>query len=126
MESGVDFVAVDMPQANRLTIHILAAVAEHERELISQRTKAAMARAKARGTRLGNPRIEEAREKALAMHRAQRAAPEVTKLMADWRAQGKALREIDWELNRQGLRPPRGCRWYAETVGDQLDALPQL
>ena len=46
MESGVEFVAVDMPQANRLTIHILAAVAEHERELISQRTKAVLQAAK--------------------------------------------------------------------------------
>jgi len=60
MESGVDFVAVDMPQANRLTIHILAAVAEHEREMISARTKAALAQAKARGTRLGNPQPHEA------------------------------------------------------------------
>lgn len=52
MESNVDFVAVDMPDANRLTIHILAAVAEHERELISKRTKDALAQAKARGTKL--------------------------------------------------------------------------
>jgi DNA invertase Pin-like site-specific DNA recombinase len=43
MESGVDFVAVDFPQANRLTVHILAAVAKHERRLISERTKAALA-----------------------------------------------------------------------------------
>src|SRR3954470_682484 len=53
MESGVEFVAADFPQANRLTIHILAAVAEHEAEMVSKRTKDALAAAKARGQRLG-------------------------------------------------------------------------
>ena len=60
MESGVEFVAADMPFANKLTIHILAAVAEHEREAISARTKAALAAAKARGVKLGGPKLNEA------------------------------------------------------------------
>src|SRR6476646_2067188 len=57
MESRVDFVCCDMPDANRLTIHILAAVAEHEREMIVQRTKDGLATAKRRGVALGNPAL---------------------------------------------------------------------
>src|SRR6267378_4434800 len=53
MESGVEFVAVDNPHASKLMLHMLAAFAEHEREQISSRTKAALAAAKARGVKLG-------------------------------------------------------------------------
>lgn len=53
MESGVEFFACDMPVANRLTVHMLAAVAENEARMISDRTRVALAEAKRRGTRLG-------------------------------------------------------------------------
>lgn len=55
MESGVEFIACDNPQANNLMLHMLAAFAEHEREQISERTRAALQAAKARGVKLGNP-----------------------------------------------------------------------
>lgn len=55
MESGVEFIACDMPQANKFTIHIFAALAEQEADLISQRTKSALAELKAKGVKLGNP-----------------------------------------------------------------------
>ena len=60
MEAGVEFLAVDNPHANKLTVHILAAVAQHEREMISERTKAALQAAKDRGVRLGNPNLSKA------------------------------------------------------------------
>src|SRR5437870_2412558 len=71
MDSGVEFIAVDNPHANKLTIHILAAVAQHEREMISARTSAALKAAKARGKRLGNPRLGDARKHAARARTAQ-------------------------------------------------------
>jgi len=84
MNSDVEFVAVDMPTANRLTIHILAAVAEHEREMISERTKAALAAAKARGVKLGNPRPHEALAKARAALRRKPIPLDVLGLIAEY------------------------------------------
>ena len=120
MENGTDFIACDMPTASRLTIHILAAVAEHEREMISKRTKAALAEAKRRGTKLGNPLIEQARQSALATHHAHRPAPEVSNLITAWRQQEWTLRRIADELNRLSIRPSRGRQWYASSVRNQL------
>lgn len=120
MESGADFVAVDMPTANKLTIHILAAVAEHEREVISARTKAALAMAKARGTKLGNPRIEVARALALAAHPAKLPAPVVCELINERREQGWTLRAIANHLNGLNLRTPGGARWYASSARSVL------
>jgi DNA invertase Pin-like site-specific DNA recombinase len=122
MNSDVEFVAVDMPSANRLTIHILAAVAEHEREMISQRTKAALAAAKARGTKLGNSRAAEAAVLARAAKGTQSPPPEVLRLMTEWKGQGRGLRDITRELNRLNIRTPKGSQWYASTVRNQLEA----
>src|SRR6266566_5810014 len=116
MEAKVDFVAVDNPYATRLTIHILAAVAEHEREMISQRTKAALAATKARGVKLGNPHLEEARRRALATRRDREPASDLVSLVIGLVGQGLSLREIARRLNRLNLRTPRGKQWYAGTV----------
>jgi DNA invertase Pin-like site-specific DNA recombinase len=116
MNSDVEFVAVDMPQANRLTIHILAAVAEHEREMISQRTKAALAAAKARGKKLGNPNYREALARARAALGYKPPAPEVLDLMAQWRREGDGLRRIADRLNGLNIRTPQGSRWYGSNV----------
>ncbi len=116
MESGVDFVAVDMPQANRLTIHILAAVAEHEREAISQRTKAALGAAKNRGTRLGNPRWQDSIENARDARKHVLVSPALLAIMQNHRAEGWPLRRIAAEMNALGLKTPRGAGWHASTV----------
>lgn len=123
MASGVEFVAVDFPQANRLTVHILAAVAEHEREMISARTRAALAAARARGRRLGNPanlanRAAGAARSAL-VRRAAAAerARMILPLIEAVRGEGPAsLRRLADELNRRGVPAPRGGRWFAATV----------
>jgi DNA invertase Pin-like site-specific DNA recombinase len=124
MESGVDFVACDNPHATRLTIHILAAVAEHERDMISQRTKAALAAAKARGVKLGNPRLEEARSKALARRRQRAPAVDLVSIASGLAAQGLGMREIARRLNRLGLLTARGKPWYGATVGKLLAPSP--
>jgi DNA invertase Pin-like site-specific DNA recombinase len=124
MDSGVDFVAVDFPQANRLTVHILAAVAEHEREMISQRTKAALAAAKARGVRLGNPngaahlRGRGNREAVEALRAGADAfAEDMHPVLEDVRAEGhRSYRAMAHELNRRGILTARGGRWHPATV----------
>src|ERR1700687_3024090 len=95
MDSGVEFVAVDNPHANKLTIHILAAVAQHERDIISARTSAALKAAKARGKRLGNPKLSEARRHATAARKqsAERYSRNILPVIREIQASGvKSLR----------------------------------
>ena len=135
MEAGVEFVAVDNPHANRLTIHILAAVAEDEARRISERTKSALAAAKARGTKLGSARPgnwkgrEHLRQAAIrkavqvaTVVRAQdtdEAYRDLAPLIRELRAAGKPLRAIA-ELNAQGYETRRGKPWNPMQVGRVL------
>jgi DNA invertase Pin-like site-specific DNA recombinase len=116
MENGTDFIACDMPHANKLTIHILAAVAEHEREMISARTKAALTAAKARGTKLGNPRWAESIESAWRANNPIAVSPQVVQMVRQHRRAGETLRAIADHLNALGLRTPKGNKWYASSV----------
>ncbi len=128
MESGVEFVAVDMPQANRFVVHILAAVAEQEADAISRRTKAALAAAKARGMRLGGRRVSAVRFQEIAAMgrsasialRSQKSAQlrdDLRPVVDEIRGLGiVSLRAIASELNARGETTPRGHLWTSSQV----------
>ena len=123
MDSGVEFVAVDNPHANKLTVHILAAVAQHEREMIAQRTKDALQAAKARGVVLGNPKLDDVRDRAVASVRADadRFAKNVAPIIREIQSSGVAShRAIARSLNARGVATARGGQWTAVQVGSIL------
>ncbi len=127
MESGIDFVACDNPHANKFTIHILAAVAEHEAEQISQRTKAALAAAKKRGVKLGSARPGhwEGREdkRQAGLRKARKVAAkahteafddeyaDLFPAVKELHGKGQSLQAIADELNNQGHTTRRGKQW---------------
>lgn len=117
MESKVKFVACDMPEANELTIHIMAAFAEHEAKRISQRTKDALAVAKSRGVVLGRagsanlrPNVE-ARQKA-----ADDFAKKLRPLFEGMKARGLSQRGMVAELNSIGVPAQKGGKWLLSQV----------
>jgi DNA invertase Pin-like site-specific DNA recombinase len=104
-------------------LHLFAALAEKERSMIAARTKAALAAAKARGVKLGGPKLAEAREvamvsvKALADRHAANVLPIIRELQ---RTGAKSLHQIADALNARGISTPRGGHWYAKSVSNLL------
>jgi DNA invertase Pin-like site-specific DNA recombinase len=128
MDSGVEFVAVDNPHANKLTVHILAAVAQHEREMIAQRTKDALQAAKARGIVLGNPKLAMVRSRAVASVKADadRFAQNVVPIIREIQSSGvESRRAIARSLNARGVATARGGKWTAVQVGSILQRVFQ-
>lgn len=127
-KAGVDFIAADMPNANRLTVGIMAMIAEEERRMISRRTKEALAAAKRRGKKLGGYRAgakltRKAREAgsatvaAIAAARAADLAPVIAELQANG---AKSLRAVASGLNQRGIPTARGLNWSAVQVARVL------
>src|SRR5262245_25095981 len=129
-KSGVRFLAADMPEANELTIHVMAALAQHERRMISDRTRQALAAAKRRGVVLGNPngaaplrRADKGNRDAVAAIKAQAAqrAQDVRVIIDDIRRTGiKTLQGIADELNAREIETARGGQWHPTSVRNVL------
>lgn len=112
MESKVKFVCLDMPEANELTLHVMAAFAEHEAKRISERTKAALAVAKERGVKLGTagagnlqPNIEARQQKAKAF------AESLSGIFEGFKLRELTQRQMVEELNQLGIKTARGGSW---------------
>lgn len=129
-DSGVKFIAADLPDANDLTVGIMALVAQQEREAISRRTREALAAAKARGIKLGNPNGAAALRRAnkgnqasvLAIKaKADDHARNLAPVIASLKAEGiTSLGGIAQELNQRGMLTPRGGSWHKSSVRNLL------
>lgn len=125
-QSKVNFLAADNPHATPFLIHILVAVAEHERNLISQRTKAALEVAKSRGVKLGNPRYHSAIAKAVEARKTKASDrnAELRTIIQEMMAVAGTtkLREIAHGLNLRGIKTNQGCLFSPTTVHRILKA----
>lgn len=112
MESKVKFIAIDLPEASDLTIHIMAAFAEHEAKRISERTKAALAAAKARGTRLGVAGAQNLKRNIEERIAASDAfAEKLRPVLHGFEAAGLTQEQQVNQLNALGITTPRGSQW---------------
>jgi DNA invertase Pin-like site-specific DNA recombinase len=120
-KAGVEFVAADMPNANRLTVRLMAVIAQEEREMISARTKAALAAAKARGTKLGGdrggPKVDPALGRAARARAADDYARQVGPIaLAELQTTGSSYGHAAAVLTARGIRTPRGGKWTRAAV----------
>jgi len=122
-DKKVTFRVAQMPNADNFQLHIYAALAEQEREFISARTKAALAEARRRGTKLGGLRDKTMKRNAAVQANAAARAEKVSGIILPMRETGKPLREIAEHLNRAGVETARGARWQASQVKRALDRL---
>lgn len=114
LETNVNFIAADMPNADRFMLHIYAAMAEEEGRRISERTKAALASAKRRGIKLGEAAKHRDKQNATrADHFARRVGPLLNQLHC---AHELSFRDVALELNRRGVPCFRGGEWHANTA----------
>jgi DNA invertase Pin-like site-specific DNA recombinase len=123
LEAGTDFVAADNPHANKPMVQMMAVFAEMERDAISKRTKEALAAAKARGVRLGNPRLAQARAEVNAARReaADAFAARVLPIIHQIQKTGvSSLRGVAKALSARGIKTARGGEWTAVQVSDIL------
>lgn len=127
MESGVEFIATDMPHANRTMLQMMAVFAEHEREMISKRTKEALAAAKARGMRLGSPNIKQASAagNTVKKTKADQFAANVLPIIEEMKKTGvTTLRGIACALDARGVATARGSKWSATSVLRTINRMP--
>lgn len=123
MAQKIPFIVAELgPDADPFMLHLYAALAEKERALISSRTKAALAAAKARGTRLGNPNLAAVRGNAVANIKAnaEQFASNVLPIIQPMKERGLSLRAIADALNTRGIETARGGKWAATQVADIL------
>jgi DNA invertase Pin-like site-specific DNA recombinase len=124
MAHRVPFLVVELgSDVDPFILHLFAALAEKERAMIASRTKAALSAAKARGVKLGGPKLAEARELAVTAIKslADRHAANVLPIIRDVQRSGaKTLREVAAALNARGISTSRGGRWHAMTVRNVL------